>query len=193
MLGREQDIHLVGMASSAEEGLELIEKLRPDVAVIDYSLPKMSGVEMCEIVTRQFPLIPVIILTTYLDDEVVKSSLEAGAQAFVFKDVDAKELKRAVRAVAGGQSVLDPKVAGRVIGWAHKATRLKPPPSTPALSRREVEVVRLIARGLSDQDIADEIGLSRNTIKTYVRRILWKLGCKSRAEAVAVASRWRIL
>lgn len=193
MLGRERDIHIVGMAESAEEGLDLIEKVRPTVAVIDYSLPRMSGTEMCEVLARRHPEIPVIMLTSYLEDPVIRGSLQAGARAFVFKDVESHELRRAIRAVAQGQSVLDPKVAGRVIGWAHKAARKKPPPEIPSLSKREVEVMRLIARGLSDQEIADALGLSRNTVKTYVRRILFKLECRSRSEAVAVASRWQIL
>lgn len=192
LLSREHGIHIAGMAATAEEGLELIAKVNPDVALLDYSLPGMSGIEMCEKMIEQFPHIPVIMLTTFLDDDVVRRSLEAGARAFVYKDIEGPDLKRAIRSVAEGNSVLDPKVARQVISWAQHEigpifTR------KPALSKRETQVLRLIARGASDVEIAREIKISPNTVRTYLRRIFAKLNTKTRSEAAAVASQRRLI
>lgn len=193
MLAREPGIHIVGMAESAEKALELIKQVRPDVALVDYSLPGMSGTELCQIIVETHPDIPVIILTTFLDDEVIKQSLEAGAKAYLFKDIESTDLKRAVRQVVEGHSVLDPKVAGRVIAWADRTISKSVPRKKAVLSPREIDILRLIARGASDKEVGVQLGLSVNTVKTYVRRLLQKTGSKSRGQAVAKASRWHII
>lgn len=190
LLGREEDIQVVGMAGSGEEGLELIMRVEPDVAVVDYSLPGMSGVELCDRVSVSNPDVAVVLLTTFLDDNVILKALDAGARAYVYKDVDSTDLKRAIRAVARGEAVLDPKVAGRVAAWAHK--RRFSPDDEP-LSLRETEVLRLVARGASNREIATELFLSENTVKTYLKRVLTKLECHSRSEAAALASRRGLL
>lgn len=190
LLGRESDIHIAGMASTGEEGLDLVDETNPDVVVVDFGLPRMSGVELCEEILRRHPGKPVLILTTFLEDEVIQKSLEAGAKGYVYKDVEAKELKRAIRAVANGEAVLDPKVAGRVMGWVGKHRVIH---GGQALSIRETEVLRLVARGASNEDAAEMLGLSLNTIKTYLQRALTKLGCHSRSEAAAIASKRGLL
>lgn len=192
LLAREHDIHIAGMAATAEEGLELVAKVRPNVALVDYSLPRMSGIEMCERMAEEFPEIPVIMLTTFLDDDVVRKSLEAGARAYVYKDIEGPDLKRAIRAVAEGGSVLDPKVARQVIGWAQHEAHLAVTQKTQ-LSRRETQVLRLIARGASDTEIARELKISANTVRTYLRRIFVKLDSKTRSEAAAVAAQRRLI
>jgi NarL family two-component system response regulator LiaR len=193
LLGREHDIHIVGMAASGEDALGLIEEVHPDVVVVDYSLPSMSGVELCEEIAKRHPNIPVIMLTSFLEDEVVRRSLDAGAQAYIYKDAEGRELRKAVHAVAGGQSVLDSRIAGRVISWAQKESKRKLPTKGPILSKREIDVLRLIAKGDSDKEIADQLSLSINTVKTHVSRMLWKLECRTRAEAATLASKWKIL
>lgn len=190
LLGRESDIHVVGMASTGEEGLDLIAELKPDVAVIDYSLPRMSGVEVCEEVVAQHPDTSVVVLTSFMHDEVILKSVEAGAQAYVYKDVEARELKRAIRAVAKGEAVLDPKVTARVLRWAHRRSVGY---GDGALSLREIEVLRCVARGGTNKDIADEMHVSENTVKTYLRRALEKLDCHSRSEAAAMAAKRGLL
>lgn len=189
LLGRDGDIQLVGSAATGEEGIDLIVETEPDVAVVDYSLPQMSGIEVCERVVRTMPKTAVIVLTTYLNDEVILKSVEAGAQAYVYKDVDATELKRAIRAVTKGETVLDPKVAGRVVNWANKR-RSK---ASDALSVQETEVLRLVTRGMTNCTIADALNVSENTVKTYLRRIMDKLDCHSRSEAAAIAARKGLL
>lgn len=190
LLGRESDIHVVGMASTGEEGLDLIGELQPDVAVVDYSLPRMSGVEVCEEVVQKHPNTSVVVLTSFMHDEVILKSVEAGAQAYVYKDVDAGDLKRAIRAVARGEAVLDPKVTARVLQWAHRRSVGY---GDGALSLREIEVLRLVSRGGTNRSIAVDMGVSENTIKTYLRRALDKLDCHSRSEAAAVAARRGLL
>jgi DNA-binding NarL/FixJ family response regulator len=193
LLAREQDIHVVGGASNAEDALDLIRELSPEVAVVDYSLPKMSGVELCEIVVRHYPKTAVIMLTTFLDDEVIHSSLQAGAKAYVYKDAEGRDLKRTIRAVADGQAVLDPKVAGRVMRWAKKKSRIRFDTGRQALSPREIEVLRLVTQGATNPEVAETLGITRHTVNTYVQRAFSKLGVHSRSEAIAVATKRGIL
>ena len=190
LLGREPDIHIVGTAADGHHGLQVVTDLRPDVAVIDYSLPRMSGVELCERICREAPNTNVIVLTAFTHDDVILKSLEAGAKAYVCKDVDGHELQRAIRAVAAGGSVLDPRVTSRVMGWAHRRNRGY---GDDTLSLREIEVLRLVARGGTNRDIAETMHVSENTVKTYLRRALEKLNCHTRSEAAATAARRGLL
>jgi len=189
VLDREPDINVVGKAASAEDALMLIPGLEPDVAVVDYRLPGMSGVQLCEQLSERHPGVAVIILTSYFDDEVIVGAMRAGARGFAYKDVGAVELKRAVREVAQGKVLLDPSAAGRAFGWAQQG-RLSP---DEALSRREIEVLRHVAAGRKNQEIAHLMGLTDNTIRTYVKRALEKLGCHSRSEAAAIAAKKGLL
>lgn len=187
LLDRERDINVVGTAETGERGLEVVEHLRPDVAVIDYNLPGMSGVELCAEIVNRWPDIRVVMLTTFLDDAVIRNSLDAGASAYVCKDVESRDLKRAIRQVSNGEAVLDPKVTGRVIGWA-RSHRYPAP-----LSKREVDVLRLVARGFSNREVGEELELSVNTVKTLLVRAMRKLGCHSRSQSVAVAAKRGLL
>jgi DNA-binding NarL/FixJ family response regulator len=190
MLGRESDIHVVGTAEDGEHGLELVTKLRPEVAVVDYSLPRMSGVEMCEHIVREAPNTGVIVLSAFAHDEVILKSMQAGAKAYVCKNIDSSELQRAIRTVAQGGSVLDPRVTSRVMSWAHRRNRGL---GDDTLSLREIEVLRLVARGCTNRDIAASLHVSENTVKTYLRRALEKLNSHTRSEAAAIAARRGLL
>jgi DNA-binding NarL/FixJ family response regulator len=190
LLGREPDIHVVGTASCGEDGLDVIAELRPDVAIVDYSLPRMSGVEVCEEVVKRHPGTAVVILTGFMHEEVVHKALEAGARGYVYKDVEGRELKRAIRAVAKGEAAFDPKVTSRVLHWAHRRSTGY---GDGALSLREIETLRLVANGATNKDIAGSLFVSENTVKTYVRRALEKLDCHSRSEAAVVAARRGLL
>ncbi|MHB8664945.1 MAG: response regulator transcription factor [Acidimicrobiales bacterium] len=190
LLASEPQIHVLGTAADGPAGLQLIGELRPDIAVVDYSMPQMTGVEVCSEVRARYPQVAVIILTNFLTDEVLAGVIDAGAQGFVYKDVDSADLKRAIRAVARGESVLDPKVAGRVAEWAH---RRRFGPLDQPLTVRETEVLRLVARGATNHEIADQLALSENTVHSYIRRILFKLDCHNRTEAAAIAARRGLL
>lgn len=188
ILGREQDISVVGLAASGEEGLDLVDELRPDVLVVDYSLGAMSGVEVCEKVNADHPQVSVIMLSTFLDDIVIQRSMQAGAKAYVYKDVEGRDLKQMIRAVVKG-AVFDPTVAGRINQISHR--RLGSPER--CLSVRETETLRLVSRGATNVQIAETMKISLNTVKTYLRRAMEKLGCHSRSQAVAAALRRGLL
>lgn len=190
MLTRDSDISVVGTAEDGEQGFQVIARLRPQVAVVDYSLPRMSGVELCEKIVESCPETGVIVLTAFNHDDVILKSMEAGAKAYVCKDIDGDELQRAIRAVAAGGSVLDPQVTSRVMRWAHRRNRGY---GDDTLSLREIEVLRLVARGQTNKDIADTLHVSENTVKTYLRRALEKLNCHTRSEAAATAAKRGLL
>ncbi|MHB8464961.1 MAG: response regulator transcription factor [Acidimicrobiales bacterium] len=190
LLAADPEIHVVATASDGPTALAAISEIRPDIAVVDYSMPGMTGLELCSELASRCPGVAVIILTTFLSDEVVSGAIEAGAKAFVSKDVDASDLKRAIRSVARGESVLDPKVAGRVADWAHRWRR---GPLDHPLTARETDVLRLVAVGSTNRQIAERLVLSENTVRTYLKRLLFKLECHTRSEAAAVASRRGLL
>lgn len=190
ILRRERDIDLLATVPSAEEGLRVIDELQPDIAVVDYMLPGMTGVELCERLAEEQPRVAVILLTTYLQDTVVDGALRAGVKAYVYKDIRGMDLKKAIRAVAKGEPVIDPKIAGRVAKWRGERQYAS---GEKRLSRREIEVLRMVAKGMSNQEIGEQMGVTENTIRTYMRRALAKLGCQSRSEAAAIAGRRGLL
>jgi DNA-binding NarL/FixJ family response regulator len=190
LLDREPDIDIVGTASSGEEGLDVIADLQPDVAVVDYSLPHMSGVAVCEEILERHPNTAVIILTGFMQEELVRKALDAGAKGYVYKDVESRDLKRTIRAVAKGEAVYDSKVTARVLHWAHRRSSGH---GEGALSLREIEALRLVATGATNKDIANAMFVSENTVKTYLRRALEKLDCHRRSEAAVLAARRGLL
>ncbi len=192
ILVTEPDFSIVGLAANAEEALILIERLRPDVALLDVRLPGVSGIEVCRIVTEQYPETAVIILTTFTDEQVIAQSIQAGAKGFILKDVERFDLKRAIRAVARGEAAIDTKTAVAVLAQLrrvgdHKGRPYKKEPLTEPLSSQQIVILRLVAQGLSSREIATKLYLSENTVKGYVQEILHRLGVKNRTEAVMVA------
>ena len=192
ILVTEPDFSIVGLAANAEEALILIERLRPDVALLDVRLPGVSGIEVCRIVTEQYPETAVIILTTFTDEKLIAQSIQAGAKGFILKDVERFDLKRAIRAVARGEAAIDTKTAAAVLAQLrrvgdHKGRPYKKEPLTEPLSSQQIVILRLVAQGLSSREIATQLYLSENTVKGYVQEILHRLGVKNRTEAVMVA------
>ena len=192
ILVTEPDFSIVGLAANAEEALILIERLRPDVALLDVRLPGVSGIEVCRIVTEQYPETAVIILTTFTDEQLIAQSFQAGAKGFILKDVERFDLKRAIRAVARGEAAIDTKTAAAVLAQLrrvgdHKGRPYKKEPLTEPLSSQQIVILRLMAQGLSSREIATQLYLSENTVKGYVQEILHRLGVKNRTEAVMVA------
>ena len=185
VLSREPDLFVVGDAANGADGVALVAAYKPEVAIVDYRMPGMSGVEVCREITAHHPATKVVMLTTMLTDEVVRQSLDAGARAYVYKDVQAAELKRAVRAVAAGHMVIDPHAASRVVRWANQGLTWLDKP----LSTRELDVLRLVADGATNPGIAEALGISENTVRTYLRRAHLKLGSHKRGEAALAADR----
>lgn len=178
---------VIGHAPTGAEAIEALGSLNPDVIVLDYRLPDMDGVQFLREAAERHIRGEVVVLSAYLDDEIVRSSFTSGARAYVVKDVEPDELKRAIKAAARGETVIDPKVAGKVVSWATRngdngARRA-------SLRSHEVRVLRLLSEGKSNQQIADLIGISVNAVKARLQRIYQQLDAPGRAEAVLVALR----
>ena len=188
ILEREPDLKVVAEAGDGEEAVRLASSSKPDVAIIDIAMPKVDGIEATRQIKALYPTIAVLILTAYDDDQFVFSFLEAGAAGYLLKSVRSRELIDAVRAVYAGESVLHPAIARKVLN------RFVPAPGKPrrqepsdVLSKRETEVLRLASRGLSNQDIANELCLSLRTVQAHLGHIFNKLQVSSRTEAVVRA------
>lgn len=186
ILGREEDIRVVGQAENAEQALVSLSDADPDVVVVDYRLPGMDGVGLCREIAERRMRARVVVLSGFLDDDAVHASMMAGARAYVVKDVEAGELKRAIRAAARGETVIDPKVTGRIVGWAARADA---PTLLGELRPSELQVLRLLCQGKSPKEISSMTKLRPQTVKSYLREIYTKLGVGSRAEAIAIALR----
>lgn len=186
ILGSEPGIEVIGDAADGEEGVALGRRLRPDVVLMDIRMPKVDGIEATRRLISASPETKVVILTTYDLDEYVFDALRAGASGFILKDAPADQLVDAVRIVAGGDALLAPSVTRRLV---QEFARRKPRADVPLgdLTARELEVLRLMARALSNAEIADRLVVSEGTVKTHVARILDKLGCRDRVQAVVAA------
>lgn len=188
ILVAEQDFQIVGEAASAEQALEIIAHLRPNVALVDIRLPGMNGIELCRVVNTDYPETAVIILTTFTDENLVAQCIHAGARGFIVKDIERFDLKRSIRAVARGEAAIDTKVAASVLAQLRRSAAPSEPTPTPdLLSAQQLVLLRLVAQGLSSREIATQLYLSENTVKGYVQEILHRLGVKNRTEAVMVA------
>ncbi len=192
LLEREDDLEVVGEAADGEQAVKLIGDLRPDVAILDIAMPKLNGIEVTRQVKPRFPSTAILILTAYDNDEYVFALLEAGAAGYLLKDADSREVVKAVRAVHAGESVLHPVIARKVISHlASPTARAAEKPATD-LSEREVDVLKLAAKGMSNEDIATELFISKRTVQGHLSSIFNKLGAGSRTEAIfqAVKRGW---
>jgi len=187
MLTTEPDFTIVGDAANAEQAFELIERLRPDVILLDIRLPRTSGIDVCRTVTERYPEAAVIILTTFTDESLVAQCIQAVARGFIIKDIERFDLKRSIRAVARGEAAIDSKAAVAVLAQLRRASHVSNEPTPEPLSSQQIVILRLVAQGLSSREIATQLYLSENTVKGYVQEILHRLGVKNRTEAVMVA------
>lgn len=180
-------IDVVAAASDGEEAVRLVAEHNPDVLLVDLRMPRCDGVEATRRVRAEHPDTEVVVLTTYSDDDSVLSALRAGARGFLTKDADAESIGRALQAAAAGQSILDAEVQRRLIEGA-----ASPKPADLAgsgLTPREIEVLRLIADGLSNTEIARHLVVSEATVKTHINHLFAKANLRDRAQAVAYAYR----
>ncbi|AEV82105.1 LuxR family transcriptional regulator [Actinoplanes sp. SE50] len=194
MLSLLDDIEVVGEAADGEQALELVGRERPDVALMDLRMPRRDGVSTTAMIREQFPETRVVVLTTFADDEHILGALRAGAVGYLTKDAGRVQIAQAVRAAAIGQGVLDPQVQQRLLaaatggaaaagGTAARAERELP----DGLTAREAEVLRLIAAGLSNKEIAKRLFVTEVTVKSHVNRLFAKAGVRDRAQAVRYA------
>ena len=191
VLDQEEDLEVVGQASNSLEALSKAMRLRPDVILMDLQMPEMDGVEATKRLKEEAPDIGVIILTTYDTDEYIFRGIEAGARAYLLKDSPPEEVIKAIRAVHQGESLIEPKVASKLLDRFRQLSRRLS--TEEGLSPREVEVLHLIAKGSSNKEIASQMVIGESTVKTHIIHIFNKLGVKDRTEAVAEAVKRRII
>ena len=187
------DVEVVGTAANGAEALALVAATRPDVVLMDLRMPEVDGVEATRRIRAEHPEVGVVVLTTYDDDASVFAALKAGARGYLTKDAGSEEIARALARVAAGEAMLDPAVQARLLDRIDAAAGFVPPAAPPTdvdgLTAREVEVLTLIASGLSNAEIADQLVVGESTVKTHVNRIFAKTGVRDRAQVVAYAYR----
>ena len=181
-LADQEEIELVGSAADGEEALRLISELRPDVAVLDVRMPLLDGIEVTRRLYAEGASTDVILFTGHADRPLLLDSLDAGARGFLVKEAPLEELARAIRVVWGGGTYVDPVLAG-ILAGPQAAERLR------ALSKREREVLRLLADGMRNEQVAAELSISTSTVRTHVKHAMEKLEADTRTHAVAQALR----
>jgi two-component system, NarL family, response regulator DevR len=192
LLARQEGFEVVGEAGSGREAAALARRLRPDVAVLDIRMPDGSGTDACRTITDELPDTQVVMLTSYADEEALFDSIAAGASGYVLKRIGSDELVNAIRAVAAGDSLLDPSVTSAVLQRLRQLTNLDEGGVYADLTDQERRVLARLAEGASNREIARSMDLAEKTVRNYVSSILGKLGLTSRAQAAAHAVRHRL-
>ena len=191
ILEAEPEIQVIGEAEDGVEAVEMIKRLKPDVALMDIRMPRLNGLEATRQIVNGGGDTPtrVLMLTTFDLNEYVYEALRAGASGFLLKDVPTEQLAAGIRIVAQGEALLAPSITKRLIQEFARATPAAPTPpkGLDELTARELEVFKLVARGLSNAEIAQELIVSETTVKTHVARLLMKLGLRDRVQAVVLA------
>jgi DNA-binding NarL/FixJ family response regulator len=190
ILDSEPDIAVVGEAADGLRAVSLTRELHPDVVLMDIRMPGIDGIEAARRLTAIGPSqhSKILILTTFDLDEYVFDALRAGASGFLLKDTPATQLTAAIRMIAAGDALLAPTITRRLIEeFTARARALPPPPGLDELTARELDVFRLVARGMSNAEIATELVIGETTVKTHVTRLLMKLGLRDRVQAVVLA------
>jgi len=191
VLDREDDMAVVGEAGSADAATVAVAQARPNVVLLDLKLttgPQTDGIDLCKRLTSDHPGLGVLVLTTFAEDRLVVEAVQAGARGYVVKDVDTTELVRAIRAVSRGESAFDARSASAMV-----RSLSSPATDRERLTERELEVLRLLARGLSNRAIGKELYISETTVKFHVSNVMRKLLVGRRAEAVYAASKLGLL
>ncbi|MBV9786883.1 MAG: response regulator transcription factor [Chloroflexi bacterium] len=202
LLELEPDLEVVGAAENGREAIAAVERLQPDVALMDVRMPEMDGVAATRVLTERFPQVGVIILTTFDDDEYVFEGLKAGARGYLLKDVSSDDIAAAVRTVAAGGALIQPSIARKVVAEFSRlaagpvSSPVSAPPVDPLvqpLTERELDVLRALANGLSNREIADKLVITEGTVKNHVSNLLAKLDVRDRTQAVLKAQALRLI
>ena len=193
ILGSASDLEVIGQAADGQEAVDLIPTLMPDVVLMDLKMPRMNGVQATRWIRRHHPDVQVLVLTTYDADEWVFDAVRAGANGYILKDTPPEQLLQAVRDAADGKTPVDPAVAGKLFQTVADQPAQQPDHLVEPLSEREIEIVRLMAKGMTNAEIGVELYLSEGTIRNYISTILGKLGVKDRTQAVVMAIRYGLI
>jgi DNA-binding NarL/FixJ family response regulator len=189
LLGLDREIDVVGQAADGAEALELVARHQPDLVLMDLKMPGMNGIEATRRIRRDHPGTKVLVLTTYDDDAWLFDAIRAGASGYLLKDTPREGVIEAVKGTVEGRAFVDPAVAGRVLGHVAKGGSAPPSLITDELSEREVDVLRLLAQGLTNADIAARLYLAEGTVRNHVSAILAKLDVADRTQAAVLAIR----
>ncbi len=192
LLDRQRGFRVVGEAGSGDEAVRLARALRPDVVVMDIRMPGGSGTDACRTITAELPDTPVVMLTSYADEDALFAAISAGASGYVLKRIGSDELVNAVRTVAAGRSMLDPAVTATVLERLRSAAHAEESGAFRELTEQERRVLAHLANGCSNREIADLMELAEKTVRNYVSSVLGKLGLASRAQAATFAIRNRL-
>ncbi len=187
LLSGEEDIDVVAEASNGREAVEKAARFKPAVVLMDIRMPELDGLQASREILAADPAARILILTTFDLDEYIYEALSAGASGFVLKDDPPEHLLAAIRTVAAGDALLSPSITHRVISQFAQLRRPAPPAGLDELTSRELEVLRLIARGLSNAEIGEQLFISDTTVKTHVTHVLAKLNLRDRVQAVVLA------
>ncbi len=192
LLEQVPDFNVVGEAADGLEAISLVERLQPDVVVMDIRLPHMNGIEATQIIKERFPEVEIIILSAYEDDCYIFPLLENGASGYLLKTASGKELEHAIRTVRLGETALDPRIAHKVVQRINRRQLYRSGEMQEGLTQREMEVLRTAAQGKSNKEIAIQLSISVGTVQVHFRNIFEKLGVTSRTEAVtnAISKGW---
>jgi DNA-binding NarL/FixJ family response regulator len=193
ILSSASDIEVIGVAQDGAEALELIPQAKPDLVLMDLKMPGVNGIQATRQIRDRYIGLPILVLTTYDADEWVFDAIRSGAAGYLLKDTPREALIAAVRGTVEGKTHVDPAVAGKLFAQINQSS-VSPDTSIAAeLSDREREVLRLLARGLSNADIARQLHLSEGTVRNYVSAVLTKLGVSDRAQAAIMALRYGLV
>ncbi|MDH3675382.1 MAG: response regulator transcription factor, partial [Anaerolineae bacterium] len=187
LLATEPNIEVIGEAENGQEAVSQVKELRPDVILMDLVMPEVDGVEATRRITGHQPEARILVLTSFATDDKVFPAIKGGALGYLLKDSSPEELVQAIQQVYRGEPSLHPTVARRVLQELSRPEEMKEPPRSDPLTERELEVLRLVARGLSNQQIANQLMISEATVRTHVSRILSKLHLASRIQAALYA------
>ncbi|MCB0229020.1 MAG: response regulator transcription factor [Anaerolineae bacterium] len=187
LLNLERNIQVVGSAEDGAEAVELVALHQPDLVLMDLKMPGMNGIEATRRIRAQYPEVKVLVLTTYDDDEWVFDAIRAGASGYLLKDTPREEVIKAVRGTVEGRSFVDPSVAGRLLNQVADQQTQPATLITDKLTERELDVLRLLARGFSNADIAARLHLSAGTVRNHVSAIFAKLDVSDRTQAAVIA------
>ena len=187
LLNLEKDFQVIGSAQDGAEAVELAAQKQPDLILMDLKMPMMNGIEATREIRARFPQIKILVLTTYDDDEWVFDAIRAGASGYLLKDTSRQKIVEAIRGTMEGKSFVDPAIAGKLLNQV--ASKQTQPTSilTDKLTERELDVLRLIAKGINNSEIAAQLHLSEGTVRNHVSAILEKLGVSDRTQAAVIA------
>jgi DNA-binding NarL/FixJ family response regulator len=196
LLGGLPGIAVVGAAADGEQALDLVAEHQPDAILLDLHMPVLDGIGATRRLVAEHPGVAIVVLTTYVDDSSVLEALQAGARSYLTKDADRTDIAQALQAAAHGLTVFDPRVHATLLSAASagaaEPSAAQPPGPPDGLTHREIEILGLIAQGLTNPEIAGRLFLSNHTVKTHINRIFAKTGSRDRVAAIAYAARRHI-